>query len=154
MTKFLAGCLTLIIGVTAFADNSIGIAYGKGEVRTNRSTTVWLDFWVASTEAGIYGHFSYEDKQRGGPSDNVRVWINRFLEFQCEDSAALFFGEGYVNGTPRIIGVYVRDAYWFPDEFGVASFHPISGTLLYDRYGWFNRGGVSVLCELPNGPDN
>ncbi|GMV37266.1 MAG: hypothetical protein AMXMBFR61_17740 [Fimbriimonadales bacterium] len=154
MTKFLVGCLALTIGVAAFAQNSQGIAYGSGFMITGRGTTVRTDFWVASTPAGVYGKFWYEDRQRGGRSDNVEIRINRFHGFSCEDLGVAFYGEGYVNSTPRVIIVQALDGVWYPDLFWVGAFHPISMTLLYDRYAQFTQGGVSVLCDLPSGPDN
>ena len=153
MTKFLLGCMALMVGLAAYAQqNSEGITYGSGRIelyQTDRKADT--KFWVASTDAGVYGQFLYEDKQKRGHSDDVRIFINRFLGFVCDSNVAFFFGEGYVNHTPRIILVQVQDGGWFPDLFAVAALHPISGNLIYERWGWFSRGGLSVLCELPNG---
>lgn len=156
MTRFLLGCMALVIGVAGFADNSQGIAFSEGRIRTSRGTVALTDFWVASTDAGIYGHFWFGEKQEEVRSSKIVVEIrmNRFYGFSCEDFYAAFYGEGYVNGTPRIILVQAQDGYFYPDLFAVAAFHPISGNLLYDRWGVYTRGGVSVLCELPGGGDN
>ena len=151
MNKVLLGIAAVAIATCAFAQNSIGVAYGEGRVRTIRDTQVHTKFWLASTEAGIYGNFAYAEKWERCPRADVEIRMNCFDLFVCDGMFVAFGGRGYVNGTPRIILVQAQDGVWYPDLFAIAVFHPISGTLLYDRWGVFTRGGVSVLCELPDG---
>lgn len=154
MNKLLIGLAALALAGAALAQNSIGIAYGEGRLRTTRDTDAITKFWVASTEAGIYGTFAYAEKWQRSPKPDVEIFMNRIEAFYCEGMSVAFAGQGYLNGTPRVILVQAQDGVWYPDLFAIAAFHPISGTLLYDRWGVFTRGGVSVLCDLPNGPDN
>ncbi|MEP0767609.1 MAG: hypothetical protein HRF45_13875 [Fimbriimonadia bacterium] len=151
MNKVLLGIAALTLAACAFAQNSVGIAYGEGRGRTIRDTQFVTKFWLASTEAGIYGTFRYAEAWERNPRADVEIFMNCFDAFLCEGMSVFFAGRGYVNGTPRVILVQAQDGVWYPDLFAIAAFHPISGTLLYDRWGVFTRGGVSVLCELPNG---
>lgn len=151
MNRVLLVVAAFAIATCALAQNSVGIAYGEGRVRTTRDTQVQTKFWVASTEAGIYGTFAYGEKWDRCPRSDVYIFMDCFGFFYCDGYLVAFGGNGYVNGTPRIILVEAQDGYWYPDMFYIAAIHPISGTLIYDRFGVFTRGGVSVLCDLPDG---
>ncbi|GMV37267.1 MAG: hypothetical protein AMXMBFR61_17750 [Fimbriimonadales bacterium] len=151
MFKLRAACAAIILSICAAAFGSdAGIVYGKGRLETHRKTDAAVDFWVASaSQSGVYGRFWFVEWHQGQNSNNyaVEISLNRFAGFGCNGNSAAFGGPGYLNGTPRYIVAEMLDGGAGPDLILVGAFHPVSMTLLYDRYCVFRTGGLTVLCR-------
>lgn len=147
MRKVILGIAVLAFAMSAYAQATTGIAWADRNIGVNtRGNATRVDFWVAATDAGIYGQFAYGE----AAAPAVRIYMNRFDLFQCDGQRVLIGGHGYVNGTPRLVLFAMEDNFWGPDFFAIAAFHPISGNLLYDRWGTL-VGSKGILCDGPGG---